>query len=104
MKKRLTILSVVMVVMGVFSSCNSSDDCECAIVDKIITGTVTSTVQDEQTGEERVDTTYNYTNGETRDFLFSDWDEDCSKITMQDIPEKWSYLFADTCSITCSDK
>ncbi len=104
MKKRLTILFMAMVAVGVLSSCNSSDDCECSAVDKRITGTVTETVQDEQTGEERVDTSYIYTNGETRDFIFSDWDEDCSKITMQDIPEKWLHLFADSCSVTCSDK
>ncbi|MDO5759600.1 MAG: hypothetical protein Q4Q06_01080 [Bacteroidota bacterium] len=99
MKKHLAILSVLVVVVGLLSSCSSSEDCECTAVDKIISGTVTNT---NEKGEEYAENIYS--DGENRSFLFSDWGKDCSEITLEDVPEKWQGIFTENCVITCSEK
>lgn len=87
----------------VLTSCSKSDDCECKTTDYFY-HTETKTVEDEESGEEYVDTIDVYEASTQRDFLFKDWDKDCEDITLQDVPEKWNGAFADSCRISCKDK
>lgn len=102
MKKQLLTIGVLFLSFAL-TSCSNSDDCECETTDYIVYQ-VTKTVEDEESGEEYVDTIDMYDPALRRDFLFKDWGEDCKDITLQDVPENTNVIFADTCSITCKSK
>lgn len=102
MKRQLLTIGILFLSFAL-TSCSKSDDCECETTDYLFYQE-TKTVEDEESGEEYVDTIDRYDPISRRDFLFEEWGEDCKDITLQDIPESANLLFADSCSITCKGK
>ncbi len=94
MKKHLMIFLAIIASACLLFSCKSSDDCKCAATDYTI-----SSHTSEDGGEVTVTVV-----GQTRNFIFSDWNKQCDSITLQDFPEKWASSLADSCIISCSDK